>query len=80
MSHEEKEKNKVIILNGTKVWFALLMFVITHGGVGVWWAATLNNTVSTLKENIVEIKQDIKDLKHEKRINNHSRNQNSSTR
>ena len=56
-------ETKTIILNGTKVWFGVLFFIIVHGGAGVWWASAINTSVKHVQEEIVEVKEEIKDVK-----------------
>lgn len=54
-------ENKTIILNGSKVWFTLIMFVMAHGSAGVWWASSINVRVNHVEKEVIELKEAIKD-------------------
>ena len=55
----KKKENRVVILNGTKMWLACIMFVIVHGGTGVWWASSINTRVSQVEKQQLAIENRI---------------------
>lgn len=57
--NETKKETKTIILNGSKVWFAAIIFLIVHGGAGIWWASSINTRMYHVEQKVTRIEQKI---------------------
>lgn len=61
--------SKTVILNGSRVWFALICFVVIHGASGIWWASSINTRMAHVEKGQTELKQSFKeDVKEIKEI------------
>lgn len=58
----DKMQYKTIILNGSKVWLTCMMFVVVHGGIGVWWASRIDSNVAVMLKNQEVIIQKVSEL------------------
>lgn len=55
----KKNEKQVIILNGTRMWLGCIMFLIAHGGTGIWWASAINTRVSQVEKQQINIEEKI---------------------